>query len=115
MAGNSKTCSHVGALLWKIEYAVKSGLTGKSCTDEQMQWNKGSARNLEPGVLEEMDFKKPKYGSDVNNNAGKPKNTKSVFPMFVSHQSLKYFLGNSELKNYFHYKIHFYVNQYMQK
>lgn len=104
MAGNSKTCSHVGALLWKIEYAVKLGLTGKSCTDEHMQWNKGSTRNLEPGVLEEMDFKRPKYGSDINNNAEKPQNTKSVFPMFVSHQSLKYFVENSELKELFSLK-----------
>ena len=53
MAGNSKTCSHLGAVLWKIEYAVKMGLTVKSCTDVHMQWNKGSTRNLEPGVFEE--------------------------------------------------------------
>lgn len=101
MAGNSKTCSHVGALLWKIVHAVRLGFTGKSCTDEQMQWNKGATRNLEPGVLEEMDFKKPKYGSEVNNNTEKPQNTKSIFPMFVSHQSFKYFVENSELKELF--------------
>lgn len=100
MARNSKTCSHVGALLWKIEHAVGLGFTEKSCTDEQMQWNKGATRNLEPGV-EEMDFKKPKYGSEVNNNAEKPQNTKSIFPMFVSHQSFKYFVENSELKELF--------------
>ena len=35
MAGKYKTCSHVGAMLWKLEYAVKRGLTGKSCTDVQ--------------------------------------------------------------------------------
>ena len=92
MAGNSKTCSHVGAVLSKIKYAVKMGLTVKSCTDEHMQWNRGSTRNLGPGVLEEMDFKKPKYGSNVNYNAEKPQNTRSIFPMFVSHQSLKYFV-----------------------
>lgn len=52
MAGNSKTCSHVGVLLWKIEHhGIKLGLTGKSCTDEHKQWNKGATRNLEPGVL----------------------------------------------------------------
>ena len=45
------------------------GLTVKSSTDEHMQWNRGSTRNLGPGVLEEMDFKKPKYGKNVNYNA----------------------------------------------
>ena len=86
MAGSSKTCSHV---LWKVEYAVKMGLTVKSCTDEHMQWNKGSTKNLEPGVFKEMDFKKPKYGSDVNYNAEIPQNTRAMYPMFVSHQSIK--------------------------
>lgn len=48
-----------------------------------------------------MDFKKPKYGSEVDNNTEKPQNTKSIFPMFVSHQSFKYFVENSELKELF--------------
>ena len=80
------------------------GLTVKSCTDEHMQWNKGSTKNLEPGVLKEMDFKKPKYGSDVNYNAEIPQNTRAMYPMFVSHQSIKYFVKNSEFKELFSVK-----------
>lgn len=44
MAGKCISCSHVVALLWKIEYAVRRGLTDKSCTDEQVKWNKGTSR-----------------------------------------------------------------------
>ena len=60
VAGLSKTCSHVGALLWKIEYAVRMNLTGKSCTDEQTKWNMGTSRNIEPRLIHSMDFQKPK-------------------------------------------------------
>lgn len=38
---------------------------GKYCQDEQLQFNKGTTRKLEPGILEEMDFKISKYGSEV--------------------------------------------------
>lgn len=51
MAGKCMSCSHVGALLWKIEFVVKRGLADKSCTDEQVSWNKGTSRNLEPGDM----------------------------------------------------------------
>lgn len=71
MVGNSKMCSYVGVFLWKIEYVVRLGFMGKFCIDEQMQWNKGVIRNFELGVFEEMDFKKFKYGSEVNNNVEK--------------------------------------------
>lgn len=47
IGGGCMSCSHVGALLWKIEYAVRSGFADKSCTDEQVKWNKGTSRNLE--------------------------------------------------------------------
>ncbi|XP_033759579.1 uncharacterized protein LOC117341823 [Pecten maximus] len=60
VAGLSKTCSHVGALLWKVEHAVRMNLTGKSCTDEQVKWNMGTTRNIEPGLINNMDFQKPK-------------------------------------------------------
>jgi hypothetical protein len=33
MAGLGLSCSHVGALLWNIEYAVKNNMTVVSCTD----------------------------------------------------------------------------------
>jgi hypothetical protein len=47
MAGLGLSCSHVGALLWKIEYAARNNMTGVSCTDETARWNKGTTRNIE--------------------------------------------------------------------
>ncbi|XP_077509219.1 uncharacterized protein LOC144120555, partial [Amblyomma americanum] len=57
MAGNGKTCSHVGVLLWKVQIGVSEGLTGTSCTDKAAFWNSGTKRNVEPAMLEHIDFK----------------------------------------------------------
>ena len=34
MTGLGESCSHIGAMLFKIEAAVRAGYTKKSCTDE---------------------------------------------------------------------------------
>ncbi|XP_077553851.1 uncharacterized protein LOC144168763 isoform X2 [Haemaphysalis longicornis] len=57
MAGQGKVCSHVGALLWKVDLAVLSGFTGEGCTDKTAGWNKGTKRNMEPTALEDINFK----------------------------------------------------------
>jgi hypothetical protein len=46
MEGKGKCCSHAGAILWKIEYAVKTKLTGAAGTDEEYAWNKRTTTNL---------------------------------------------------------------------
>ncbi|XP_070381607.1 uncharacterized protein [Dermacentor albipictus] len=56
MAGRGKVCSHVGAILWKIDMAVCQGLTTKTCTDQTAAWNSGTKRNVQPAVLEDIDF-----------------------------------------------------------
>lgn len=35
-----EVCSHVAAVLFKIEAGVRLGITKTSCTDEACQWNK---------------------------------------------------------------------------
>ncbi|VDI72302.1 Hypothetical predicted protein [Mytilus galloprovincialis] len=65
MAGQGHTCSHVGAVLWKIEHAVRNNLTGVACTDENAKWNRGTTRNVEPKPLLNIIFKKPKAGEDI--------------------------------------------------
>ncbi|VDI39311.1 Hypothetical predicted protein [Mytilus galloprovincialis] len=42
MAGQGHTRSHVGAVLWKIEHAVRTNVTGVACTDENATWNRGT-------------------------------------------------------------------------
>ena len=55
MAGQGKSCSHVGAMLWKIEFAVRNGMTGKSCTDETVKWNQTTKRNIQPKAIQEIN------------------------------------------------------------
>ncbi|XP_070377408.1 uncharacterized protein [Dermacentor albipictus] len=64
MAGLGKACSHVGAILWKIEMAVAKGYTTTSCTDRAALWNSGTKRNVEPATLEEITFKVQKQVVD---------------------------------------------------
>lgn len=56
MAGQGKVCSHAGAIMWKIDMAVCQGLTTKTCTDRTAAWNSGTKRNVQPAVLEDIDF-----------------------------------------------------------
>lgn len=101
MAGNSKTCSHVDASFVENWACYKVRFYGKIMYRWADTVEKGATRNLEPGVLKKMDFKKPKCGSEENNNTKKPQNTKLIFQMFVSHQSFKYFVENTGLKELF--------------
>lgn len=57
MAGRGKVCSHVGALLWKVDMAVSQGLTGEACTDTSATWNRGTKRDLEPAALTDINLK----------------------------------------------------------
>ncbi|CAG2205622.1 unnamed protein product [Mytilus edulis] len=68
MAGRCQAFSHVGALLWKWEHALRNSLTWIACTDESAQWNKGTTRNVEPKALSNITFKKPKVGESVMDN-----------------------------------------------
>lgn len=107
MHGGCMSCSHVCALLWNIEYAVRSRLADKRCTNEQVKWNKSTSRNLEPGVIIEMNFKKPNFTcktedifDDENNNI---QNLKSSFTMFTKQEELS-FVEKSALKPLSHLK-----------
>ncbi|CAN7984124.1 unnamed protein product, partial [Ixodes hexagonus] len=57
MAGQDKVCSHVGAILWKVDMAVAGGLTGEACTDTTSAWNRGTKINVEPALLETIGLK----------------------------------------------------------
>ncbi|XP_065668508.1 uncharacterized protein LOC136088543 isoform X1 [Hydra vulgaris] len=46
MAGLGETCSHVGAVLYKIEAAVRVGLTSSTPTELTCVWNQKIVRNI---------------------------------------------------------------------
>lgn len=78
MAGQARVCSHVGAVLWKVDLAVARGMTGLSCTDSEAQWNKGTKRNVEPGRLSEITFKLGKRTVDEPTQASQLRPLKTV-------------------------------------
>ncbi|CAG2214421.1 PLG [Mytilus edulis] len=89
MAGQGLSCSHVGAVLWKVEHAVRNSMTGASCTYDNAMWNRGTKRNIEPRPLSNIVFKKPKQGEnlleEINVNAPGVRDT----PMYYSSQELR--------------------------
>ncbi|XP_042144335.1 uncharacterized protein LOC115311463 [Ixodes scapularis] len=78
MAGQARVCSHVGAVLWKVDLAVARGMTGLSCTDSEAQWNKGTKRNVEPGRLSKITFKLEKRTVDEPTQASQLRPLKTV-------------------------------------
>ncbi|KAM7299602.1 uncharacterized protein ISCGN_020168 [Ixodes scapularis] len=56
MAGQARVCGHVGAILWKVDFAVTKGLTGLACTDVAAKWNRGTKHNVEPARLADITF-----------------------------------------------------------
>lgn len=91
MAGQARVCSHVGAVLWKVEMAVELGLTGHMCTDRAAVWNRGTTRNVEPGLVENMNFKLKRATVDPEPDQGQMRKRKVKH--FGSRREL---LGNAE-------------------
>ncbi|XP_021342823.1 uncharacterized protein LOC110443137 [Mizuhopecten yessoensis] len=54
MAGLGEVCSHVGALLFKVEMAVKMGLTQTSSTSKVCQWNNTFRREVTPTTVTDI-------------------------------------------------------------
>ncbi|XP_047144636.2 uncharacterized protein LOC124818147 [Hydra vulgaris] len=46
MAGLGETCSHVAATLYKVEAAVRIGMTSSTPTDLPCQWNQTFVKNI---------------------------------------------------------------------
>ncbi|KAG0445051.1 hypothetical protein HPB47_000995 [Ixodes persulcatus] len=74
MAGKAQVCSHVGAVLWKVDFAASAGLTGQMCTDAAMKWNQGTKQNVVPAALHSIGFKLRKgIATDTDTHVPGPK------------------------------------------
>lgn len=58
MAGLGESCSHVGALLFKIEAAVRVGVTKKICTEVACQWNNDFIKKIHGVPVSDILFYK---------------------------------------------------------
>lgn len=104
MAGKCHSCSHVGAVLWKLEHAVRSGLTGIACTDESAQWNRGTTRNVVPMAISNITFKKPKVGENILDNNDDYVPSIRETPLYTSDEKFKAEVRNSALFKLFDIK-----------
>ena len=76
MAGLGESCSHIGALLFKIEAAVRIIYTRKTCTEEACQWNNDFREKVECAELSQIKF----YQSSSVENFKKSTYTEWPFP-----------------------------------
>ncbi|XP_021342938.1 uncharacterized protein LOC110443206 [Mizuhopecten yessoensis] len=54
MAGLGEVCSHIGALLFKVEMGVKMGLILTSLTSKACQWNSTFRKEVIPATVTEI-------------------------------------------------------------
>ncbi|XP_057289881.1 uncharacterized protein LOC130612565 [Hydractinia symbiolongicarpus] len=64
MAGLGSACSHVGALLFKLQASALLGINKIACTSKLCAW-KRSRRFAEPALMTEIDFSRPKQKQTV--------------------------------------------------
>ena len=58
MAGLGESCSHVGALLFKMEAAARTGVTKRICTEVACQWNNDFVKKIHGVPISEINFYK---------------------------------------------------------
>ena len=58
-----EACSHIAAILFKIEAAVRLGLNDPACTSKTCVWNQHYRKKVEVTTAEAIDFSHPKHKS----------------------------------------------------
>ena len=55
MAGMGETCNHAAAAMFRVEGAVRTGLTNSSCTSSANQWLP-CRKDIEPTKIKDLNF-----------------------------------------------------------
>lgn len=81
MAGLGESCSHIGALLFKMEAAVRLGYTKKACTSEACKWNNDFVKKVKGEPISKIKFYTTKATSaKVQKRKNNRKNAKVRLP-----------------------------------
>lgn len=99
MAGKARVCSHIGAVLWKIDIAVQRGLTGHTCTDAATAWNTATKRNVEPALINDITFRL-ECSSEQPESTTKPRPTRRI-KHFGSREALLDHIKSSPFQDLF--------------
>nr|XP_047137738.1 uncharacterized protein LOC124814271 [Hydra vulgaris] len=67
MAGLGETCSHVAAVLYKLEAAARLGIISQTPTDLPCQWNQNFTKKIEPSQISNIDFYSTEAKKKVTN------------------------------------------------
>ncbi|XP_065919203.1 uncharacterized protein [Dysidea avara] len=60
-AGRGEVCSHVAAILFKVETACRLVYNNPTCTSMPCQWNQSFATNVDPALVVDINFIKPDH------------------------------------------------------
>ena len=58
-----ESCSHIGALLFKVEAAVRLGYTSVACTSQPCKWNSDFVKKIHGEKIQNIQFYKTKPSS----------------------------------------------------
>ena len=61
MAGLSQACNHVTACLFRVETAIRAGLTNPSCTSKSNEWLPDRIK-VQPMKLKDINFERSDFG-----------------------------------------------------
>lgn len=62
-------CSHIAALLFKVEAAVRLGITNLACTDKPCEWNNFFSTKVEAMPIKDIKFYREEAAQKVYDNA----------------------------------------------
>ena len=51
-----ESCSHIGALLFKIKMVVRLGYTRIACTDKPCSWNNDFVKKIEGELIKDIEI-----------------------------------------------------------
>ena len=71
IAGLGESCSHIGALLFKLEAAVRAAFTKKSCTFVACTWNQGFVKKIKPDKIANIKIHSEKAIDNFKNSEPK--------------------------------------------
>lgn len=79
MAGLGEVCSHVAAILFKIEASVRLGYNKVACTSMPCLWNQNFTKKVEAVQLSQINFDKPKQDDFHQPSNAAPQQADPVF------------------------------------
>ncbi|XP_045180321.2 uncharacterized protein LOC123539668 [Mercenaria mercenaria] len=96
MAGLAESCSHIAAVLFKVEAAVRLGYTKTACTDELCKWNQDFVKKVTPEPISKINFFTEKA---INKAKHRNKKRKIIHQQATEEEKQNFLSSLKNLKN----------------